>query len=256
MAIPDSRIPLVQTGLPITADLINQIISAVNWIIDRIAGLISGDSGLQPAKNQTLPIYIDSAVANETGWYQGKRILPPATAAHVAGTKLAEADLGYKSTSFDCYVINETEISGSVSLILGQIYEATLCGFYNQLPMYRVSVSGGLWAKITGNSQDGSNLRWKYSWSAVAKTSAGFGGWTVPTGAQTGTTSARTAYNTLEDMNGATGTFGNGVASSNLTGTLTVKPAPNNAIVFIRPVIVAGVQEYQFEYSNAIDGGC
>lgn len=112
------------------------------------------------------------------------------------------------------------------------------------------------WAKITGNLQDSSNFRWKYAWSEVTKTTAGFSGWTVLSGGRSGTTTSKIGYNTAEDMNGATGLFGNGVTSTNLTGTLKVQPVSTGVFVKMTPILAGTTQEYHFTFANGVDGGC
>lgn len=114
--------------------------------------------------------------------------------------------------------------------------------------------------KITGSTQDGSNKRWKYDWSEVRKTSAGYGGWTASSDARTGhTTDYDYAFNLVEDINGASGAYGNGVNSSNLTGTLDIKPVPNGVILWAwveLPPVAGQKPELWFSYENGIDGGC
>lgn len=110
----------------------------------------------------------------------------------------------------------------------------------------------GFWAKVDSSSQDGTNKRWAYTFTEVEKTSAGYGGWAVKSGGRTGT-----AYNSIEDQNGATGTWGNGVASTNLTGTITIKAAPNSTRIWLVPVaLTTGAIEYWFSYENGVDGAC
>jgi hypothetical protein len=111
-------------------------------------------------------------------------------------------------------------------------------------------------ALITGHSQDGTNKRWLYAWSQAKKTTAGYGGWTAVTGGLSGTTTSKIAYNRVENINAATGTFGNGVASTNLTGTFDVQPVPSGTPVRLKRVVVAGVTEFWFSYESGIDGAC
>lgn len=116
---------------------------------------------------------------------------------------------------------------------------------------------GGFWAKITGNAQDGSNKRWTYAWSQATKSTAGYGGWGVLTNGLSGTTSTNPIYNSIEEGNGASGTYHNGVASTNLTGTFDVKPIPDNTYVWVRPVgLDDGSVEYWTSYENGVDGNC
>lgn len=118
--------------------------------------------------------------------------------------------------------------------------------------------AGGFWALIGASpAQDGSNKRWLYAWTEAVKTSGGYGGWATLTGGRSGTTSERPAYNGLENPNGASGLYGNGVNSSNLTGTFDIQPIPAGVPVWMRVVgIDSGDPEYWFDAMNGIDGAC
>lgn len=119
----------------------------------------------------------------------------------------------------------------------------------------------GFWAKITGNAADGAN-RWKYAWSEVEKTVAGYGGWTVLADGRTGTTAASPARNTIEDINNDTAetVLGNGVTVSSLDtaeATFTLKACTTSNIVKMHEVVVVGgTPEYWFSYENGVDGSC
>lgn len=116
-----------------------------------------------------------------------------------------------------------------------------------------------IWICLGSSTQDGSNKRWQYDWTEYDWTNEGFGNTSAVSGGLTGHSSTRGyAYNSMEEGNGATGTFHNGVSSSNLTGSLTVKPFPSGTIVPAwqkwpedsdKPFLV-------FTGANAIDGGC
>ena len=115
----------------------------------------------------------------------------------------------------------------------------------------------GFWAEITGHTSDGDN-QWTYSWEQVEKTSTGYGEWTAVSPSVTG---ADNAFNTLEDMNAATGTQGNGVDADHLDTdefTFTIQPCPTGAIVRLHEVDVSGEtdSEYWFVYANGVDGEC
>lgn len=112
--------------------------------------------------------------------------------------------------------------------------------------------------RITGKSQDGSNFRWSYAWSEVEKSATGFGGWTTVTDGLSGTTSENTAYNTIEDGNGATGLMGNGVDTDNFPdgGTFALQPVPNGTVLSARKRVLGSTVEYHFQYENGVDGGC
>lgn len=113
------------------------------------------------------------------------------------------------------------------------------------------SAAEGFWVIITAATKDGSNFRWTYTWSEAEKTATGFSGWAAKSGGLTGS-----AYNTVEYANGASGAFGNGVNSTNLTGTFELKPVPTSQPVFVRPVAVGSTTEYWFSYENGVDGAC
>jgi len=109
------------------------------------------------------------------------------------------------------------------------------------------------WMKITGATASGK--RWQYSGKIQKKTTAGYGGWVDDTSFNEITT----AYNMIENMNGATGLWGNGVTSTNLSGSIDIKPAPTGAIVRVYLEIVSGAtptREWWFQYENGIDGAC
>lgn len=117
-------------------------------------------------------------------------------------------------------------------------------------------------AEVTGNSQIGSNPAWKYSFSEVFKNATGQGGWSVLTNGRTGTTSSKSAFNMIEDMNesGYAGTFGMGVKQINLptktSTSLQPQPIPTGAIVWMQKVYANGGIENQIMFESAIDGGC
>lgn len=129
------------------------------------------------------------------------------------------------------------------------------------LPSQQESFIGQIGATPT---KDGSNFRWSYTWTEMAKTSTGHGGWEAKEEGRTGTAGdADGAFNTMEDMNGASGTFGNGATSANLdTGdyTFTVQPAPSGLLVRIWPMTFfvdsTETTEYWFSYANGVDGSC
>jgi hypothetical protein len=117
-------------------------------------------------------------------------------------------------------------------------------------------VDGSRWFRIASSSQDGTNKRWTYTCKLQAKTATGYGGWS-----DSGTDTADyTLYNSIENGNGATGTYGNGVASSNLTGTFAVKPLGANARVKAWPVTFTAsgtsYTEWWFSAVNQVDGAC
>jgi hypothetical protein len=114
----------------------------------------------------------------------------------------------------------------------------------------RSETDDGVWMKITAATIDSTNRRWTYTVSEV-KWSTAFT-WTAVTGGASGS-----AYNTIEVPNGATGSFGNGVSSTNLTGTFALAPLGTNAIVRCWYLGTASsVDYYAFSAVNQIDGAC
>lgn len=123
-----------------------------------------------------------------------------------------------------------------------------------------------VYMRITAATKDGSNFRWKYSATEVEVSNYGFGNWataattpiTLPTAPSSSTAGWDYLYNLIEDANGATGTFGNGVSSTNLTGTLAVQPIPTGTVVkaWIKWPDAADRPFMVCEYPNGVDGGC
>jgi len=124
-------------------------------------------------------------------------------------------------------------------------------------------MSRGFWATITASAADGAN-RWKYAFSEVYKSSAGYGGWATLSEGRSGTTSTDPARNTIEDMNTGVDAHieGNGVDPANLdpaaTGsdTFSIMPCTNGNIVRMYEVDRGGNSEYWFSYENGVDGDC
>ncbi|MBT3201530.1 MAG: hypothetical protein HN350_16635 [Phycisphaerales bacterium] len=124
-------------------------------------------------------------------------------------------------------------------------------------------VSPAFWASITGSAADGAN-RWKYAFSEVYKSSAGYGGWATLSGGRSGTTSTNPARNSIEDMNTGADSHveGNGVDPANLdpaaTGsdTFSLMPCTSGNIVQMRQVDCGSAVEYWFSYENGVDGDC
>lgn len=95
--------------------------------------------------------------------------------------------------------------------------------------------------------------QWTYAFVEVEKTDAGYGEWTDKSGGLTGT-----LMNLIEDQNGASGLYGNGVNSSNLIGTFDIQPIPDDTRVLVTKVtdLEDGSTEYWTQYENGIDGAC
>lgn len=109
-----------------------------------------------------------------------------------------------------------------------------------------------IYAKITGNAQDGSNKRWIYTFRQVEKTTAGYGGWSLKSSGASGY-----LFNFVEDINLVVGTYGNGVDQANFEGSMDIKAIPNNVIVTAQPITRTNGQiEYWTSYENGVDGSC
>ena len=113
--------------------------------------------------------------------------------------------------------------------------------------------------RVTGSTQDGTNKRWKYTAVEVELTTVGYDGWTDKSGGATwaGGEPGAYVYNLAEEMNGASGTFGNGVSSTNLSGTFDVQPIPDDMIVTVtRHLTTEGEPVWWTNVANGIDGAC
>jgi hypothetical protein len=110
--------------------------------------------------------------------------------------------------------------------------------------------------------------QWQYTFQEVSKSKAGYSGWTPLAGGREGA-----AYNWVEEPNHHDGLLGNGVNTSNLSGTgLKPQPVTSNVIVRMFAVHVPAVPaddkanppkpevpaktEYWFAYENGVDGSC
>jgi len=123
--------------------------------------------------------------------------------------------------------------------------------------LFQFSQSFVIFGRITSSSQvsgTGGN-QYTYQFRQVEKTASGYGGWTDVSNGVSGS-----AFNLIEDQNGASGTLGNGVSVSNLTtdkARFTLRPAPTGTRVMLMPVVTtSGNTEYWFSYENGVDGGC
>lgn len=119
------------------------------------------------------------------------------------------------------------------------------------------SGDAGRWFRITAATKDGTNYRWTFTAKIQEKTGAGWSGWT-----DSATDTANyTLYNGTEVPNGSTGTFGNGVSSTNLVGLYAVVPLGVGARVKAWPVTYVDGEgntqtEWWFSLVNQIDGAC
>lgn len=188
------------------------------------------------------------------GEYKGRiQINPTKTGTTTVDTK----DIGYDmSTGEDSivYVVNPAEIGsgghalntdGSVIVSVSPLSYAD-----DGKPITILLGTGGSDVPflITTAIPDGTNKRWVYGAKKAEKTAAGYGGWVY----STTDTAAYALYNSAEDMNGATGLFGNGINSANLTGSFAVQPIPTGRLVWA----TLYESEWWFDSANGVDGGC
>ena len=112
-----------------------------------------------------------------------------------------------------------------------------------------------LWtARVGAATQDGSNFRWTYELTEIAKSIAGYDGWVDVTDGFTATA----AYSMAEDQNGASGTMGNGVDTANLTGTYAVQSIPSGTRVLVWSVVLddGTAEDWIVGMPNGVDGAC
>ena len=117
----------------------------------------------------------------------------------------------------------------------------------------------GFWARITSATSQGNN-KWTYRFTRLEKTSPGYDGWTdlVPE-------FSRTAYNSAEDQNTASGVQGNGVdvSGADFPAGFSYQPLPVGLRVWVEEVSFGDaankieVTEYWIKnFPNGIDGTC
>ena len=115
----------------------------------------------------------------------------------------------------------------------------------------------GYWARIYG-SADQSGHVWHYGFDEVAYDGTD---WAVVPGGRYGDSIDPTthAINTAEAGNAPTGIQGNGVDVDILNEGLTIQPAPDNVVVWMRDEPVEGGTPFiraTFFYLNGVDGTC
>jgi hypothetical protein len=184
---------------------------------------------------------------NASTGYPWKRLIPDGT-----GTDFTDASPAVTGDYLYDANGNESRISGERVFVRPH-------GTVSGNPSYMIVAGAGgdrICFKITNAAQDGTNKRWTYTAKRQAKTATGYGGWSN----HAADTADYTLYNSLENMNGATGLYGNGVNSANLTGTFAIQRIPNDAIVWATAVTFTTggttYTEYWFESPNGIDGAC
>ena len=246
-----------QKGEPVSGVLsaarLNEIVSELNDLREQVA------SQLAELQGRTLSVQfkVTAPVEGQAGRYTGQLYVTQPAAEDTED--LSEDDLG-DPVEGEAIGWDWTAITGTSNLVADTTIPGRVVGHDEQNRPVVELLTGresGFWAKITSNTQDGSNKRWKYAWSEATKATAGYGGWTVPSEGRSGTTTIRPIYNSIEEGNGASGTYHNGVDSTNLSGTFDILPIPNNTYVWVRTLSVAdGTTEYWTSYENGVDGEC
>ena len=114
--------------------------------------------------------------------------------------------------------------------------------------------SNDQWFRIVSATQDSTNIRWTWTAKKSVKATPGYGGWAD----SVADTADYTLYNGIDNPNGATGTYGSGLVSTNLTGTFQHVPLAAGAIVHAIAVTVAsdGSSEWWIDRVLMVDGGC
>jgi hypothetical protein len=111
----------------------------------------------------------------------------------------------------------------------------------------------GRWFRIASATQDGTNYRWTFTCKRTRKATPGYGGWSD----HATDTADYTVYNGVDNPNGSTGTFGNGIAAANL-GSYAPVPLGAGAIVHAISVTVEsnGAREWWIDRVIQVDGAC
>jgi len=184
----------------------------------------------------------------------------------LAGDDTVQGDSGTQNVPTIFTVTNLLELAANThNLPTGQFiwYFVIIDGQDDPTPHCVMSEGAEeFWIRITGHTQDGTNKRWKYDWQMVKKSTAGYGGWAAVSPAVTGHSSTYDyAYNTVEDVNSSSGLYGNGVNSSNLTGSLDIQPVVTGNLFrayLVSPATpnASSTPEVWFSSANGIDGGC
>ena len=125
-----------------------------------------------------------------------------------------------------------------------------------QTLLYERVAAQEFWARIDSSTATATANQWTYAFTEVTKTVAGYREWITKPGGITGNTS----YNSIEDINSATGVQGNGVDLDELaavSASMELRPCPADTIVRMYGIILAsGVIEHWFSYENGVGGIC
>jgi hypothetical protein len=180
-------------------------------------------------------------------------LLHPYPRNRIAATNLAEAADGTHNLAYDRNPIHVFGVQVLATDVAGEGESATpglVVLYFFDRPVAVAQII----ARVSGEpTRDGTKCRWTYPIIEVAKTTAGYGGWTDKSGGVTGT-----AYHLSEDQNDATGTMGNGAELPDATATVDLVPVPEGTRVRVWPVLLPdGTKEYWFDSpTNGVSVEC
>ena len=235
--------------------------------------VISPTDSLDEFKNRPILSVITPAVPDHAEPF-GKFVILAEPLAHVAteadrpigravidGLSVVKIDVQHADHEFAVIVDGQsTKLESAVSGAVQIIYKESGTGGKWAVVRIGGRRDRGFWAEITGNAADGTN-RWKYAWSEVYKSGAGYGGWSTLTGGRSGTTGTNPARNTIEDMNtgGAAHVEGCGVDVDHLDTddwTFAIMPCTTGNKVWMISVPYGTGTEFWFAHVNGVDGVC
>jgi hypothetical protein len=190
---------------------------------------------------------ITEAIASRSGMYRAKMFYNKPTP--VDEGDLVEDMFGSVPNIANATLWNPSELMGGNILSADDIVLAMLYGSDDlgvPLGIVTGNFGGDYHGQIMSSTQDGTNKRWLYKIKQVSRTT-GFG-----FSDTSGGFNNVDAYNLNELNNGASGTFGNAVSSTSLTGTFAIKAVPNGTVVRVE----RWGSDWAFEIPNGVDGAC
>jgi hypothetical protein len=122
--------------------------------------------------------------------------------------------------------------------------------------LFQFTAATAIFGRITSSSPvpGTGNNRFVYQFAQMAKTAAGYGGWS-----DVGSGISGDAFNLIEDQNTAYGTLGNGVKVEHLdtdTAEFKLQPVPAGTRLQLFPVTRGNETEWWFSYENGVTGTC
>jgi len=122
--------------------------------------------------------------------------------------------------------------------------------------LFQFTAATAIFGRITSSSPVAGtgNNKFIYQFAQVAKTQAGYGGWSDVGGGIAGD-----AFNLIEDQNTGYGTLGNGVKVEHLdtdTAEFKLQPVPTGTRLQLFPVTRGNETEWWFSYENGVTGEC